>query len=274
MACAGNNVVTSMVKLIYHLCPCQCTGPYRSTVRSTPLSGATSSRGAGSKAGARLPSEAELGAAVRRLADHRRPGDARPPGRPAWSNAAPAPAPSSRPPRCGQGAVVRPADSRPRRHRDLRADLPGHDGVAARAPARAGLGQRRAAPARKRIAPGSCAGSTSSAASPGCSSRRSSRRRTRTMSTCGSSTRSTRHASRSCCSTGRRCPTRRRGHHDLVGIDNRRAGYVITEHVLRLGSRRVALRRHAAGGRHGRRARGRIPRSAACSQGGTRSTAR
>ncbi len=30
-----------------------------------------------------------------------------------------------------------------------------------------------------------------------------------------------------------------RGHHDLVGIDNRRAGYVITEHVLRLGSHRV-----------------------------------
>ena len=32
-----------------------------------------------------------------------------------------------------------------------------------------------------------------------------------------------------------------RGHHDLVGIDNRRAGYVITDHLLRLGSRRVAF---------------------------------
>jgi len=32
-----------------------------------------------------------------------------------------------------------------------------------------------------------------------------------------------------------------RGHHDLVGIDNRRAGYVITDHVLRLGARRVAF---------------------------------
>jgi GntR family transcriptional regulator of arabinose operon len=32
-----------------------------------------------------------------------------------------------------------------------------------------------------------------------------------------------------------------RGHHDLVGIDNRRAGYVITEHLLRLGSRRIAF---------------------------------
>ena len=32
-----------------------------------------------------------------------------------------------------------------------------------------------------------------------------------------------------------------RGHHDLVGIDNRRAGYIITEHVLRLGSQRIAF---------------------------------
>jgi GntR family transcriptional regulator of arabinose operon len=32
-----------------------------------------------------------------------------------------------------------------------------------------------------------------------------------------------------------------RGHHDLVGIDNRRAGYVITEHLLRLGSRRIGF---------------------------------
>jgi DNA-binding LacI/PurR family transcriptional regulator len=36
-------------------------------------------------------------------------------------------------------------------------------------------------------------------------------------------------------------PYPRRGHHDLVGIDNRRAGFMITEHVLRLGSRRVAF---------------------------------
>jgi len=32
-----------------------------------------------------------------------------------------------------------------------------------------------------------------------------------------------------------------RGHHDLVGIDNRRAGFVVTEHLLRLGARRVAF---------------------------------
>ena len=36
-------------------------------------------------------------------------------------------------------------------------------------------------------------------------------------------------------------PYPRRGHHDLVGIDNRRAGFIITEHVLRLGSRRIAF---------------------------------
>ena len=32
-----------------------------------------------------------------------------------------------------------------------------------------------------------------------------------------------------------------RGHHDIVGIDNRRAGYVVTEHLLRLGARRIAF---------------------------------
>jgi DNA-binding LacI/PurR family transcriptional regulator len=36
-------------------------------------------------------------------------------------------------------------------------------------------------------------------------------------------------------------PYPERGHHDLVGIDNRRAGYLVTEHLLRLGSRRVAF---------------------------------
>jgi GntR family transcriptional regulator, arabinose operon transcriptional repressor len=36
-------------------------------------------------------------------------------------------------------------------------------------------------------------------------------------------------------------PYPQRGHHDLVGIDNRRAGYVITEHLSRLGSRRIAF---------------------------------
>jgi GntR family transcriptional regulator, arabinose operon transcriptional repressor len=32
-----------------------------------------------------------------------------------------------------------------------------------------------------------------------------------------------------------------RGHHDIVGIDNRRAGYVVTEHLLRLGARRITF---------------------------------
>ena len=36
-------------------------------------------------------------------------------------------------------------------------------------------------------------------------------------------------------------PYPRRGHHDLIGIDNRRAGYVITEHLLKLGCRRIAF---------------------------------
>jgi GntR family transcriptional regulator, arabinose operon transcriptional repressor len=36
-------------------------------------------------------------------------------------------------------------------------------------------------------------------------------------------------------------PYPRRGHHDLVGIDNRRAGYLVTEHLLRQGARRIAF---------------------------------
>jgi GntR family transcriptional regulator of arabinose operon len=36
-------------------------------------------------------------------------------------------------------------------------------------------------------------------------------------------------------------PYPRRGHYDLVGIDNRRAGYVITDHLLRGGCRRLAF---------------------------------
>jgi DNA-binding LacI/PurR family transcriptional regulator len=36
-------------------------------------------------------------------------------------------------------------------------------------------------------------------------------------------------------------PYPRRGHHDLVGIDNRRAGYVITEHLLAPGARRLVF---------------------------------
>jgi DNA-binding LacI/PurR family transcriptional regulator len=36
-------------------------------------------------------------------------------------------------------------------------------------------------------------------------------------------------------------PYPRRGRHDLVGLDNRRAGYVVTDHLLSLGSTRVAF---------------------------------
>jgi GntR family transcriptional regulator, arabinose operon transcriptional repressor len=43
-------------------------------------------------------------------------------------------------------------------------------------------------------------------------------------------------------------PYPQRGHHDLVGIDNRRAGFLITDHLLRLGCRRLAFvgLRHSA----------------------------
>jgi DNA-binding LacI/PurR family transcriptional regulator len=36
-------------------------------------------------------------------------------------------------------------------------------------------------------------------------------------------------------------PYPERGHHDLVGIDNRRAGFVVTEHLARQGCRRIAF---------------------------------
>src|SRR5262249_52441452 len=36
-------------------------------------------------------------------------------------------------------------------------------------------------------------------------------------------------------------PYPERGHHDLVGIDNRRAGYLVTAHLLRLGARRIGF---------------------------------
>ncbi|HUR36159.1 MAG TPA: GntR family transcriptional regulator [Vicinamibacterales bacterium] len=36
-------------------------------------------------------------------------------------------------------------------------------------------------------------------------------------------------------------PYPQRGHHDLVGIDNRRAGFVVTEHLVQLGARRIAF---------------------------------
>jgi DNA-binding LacI/PurR family transcriptional regulator len=36
-------------------------------------------------------------------------------------------------------------------------------------------------------------------------------------------------------------PYPERGHHDLVGLDNRRAGYVVAEHLLAAGARRVSF---------------------------------
>ena len=57
-------------------------------------------------------------------------------------------------------------------------------------------------------------------------------------------------------------PYPQRGHHDLVGIDNRRAGYLVTEHLLRLGARRIAFVGVRQRRGHRRRARGRLPRGA------------
>jgi hypothetical protein len=55
----------------------------------------------------------------------------------------------------------------------------------------------------------------------------------------GLSLRLTRHASPwcSCCYL----PYPHRSRYDLVGIDNRRVGYLITEHLLQVGSRRIAF---------------------------------
>jgi DNA-binding LacI/PurR family transcriptional regulator len=36
-------------------------------------------------------------------------------------------------------------------------------------------------------------------------------------------------------------PYPKRGHHDLVGIDNRRAGFIVTDHLIKVGSQRVAF---------------------------------
>ena len=129
--------------------------------------------------GDRLPSEAELGAdssACRASPSGGRCAICRPP---AWSSGARARAPSCKAARHAARTLVRAADSRSRRDRDLRADLPGDDGVAAGAQARAALGQPAdGAAASRRSGRGSCAASTSSGASRVCSSRRSSRRRT------------------------------------------------------------------------------------------------
>ena len=57
-------------------------------------------------------------------------------------------------------------------------------------------------------------------------------------------------------------PYPQRGHHDLVGIDNRRAGFLVTEHLLRQGVAPDRVRRRPPRGGHRRRARSRLPRSA------------
>jgi DNA-binding LacI/PurR family transcriptional regulator len=58
----------------------------------------------------------------------------------------------------GTGAGPSTADPRSRRHGGLRADLPGHDGLATRGRARGLVGQRHERRLRRRSARGSCAG--------------------------------------------------------------------------------------------------------------------
>ena len=181
--------------------------------------------------------------AVRRVAHHGGPRRARPAGRRAWSSGAPARAPTSGPPQAPAGAVLRPADPRPRRDGDLRADLPGHDGVAAGARSTrwsgaASSGRRREggprlatvppvhrAPRLRRLLRAARADAGQRRRQPAHRARRS-----------------TRPAFPVVLLDRTVVPYPRRGHHDLVGIDNRRAGYVITEHLLRLGARRARLR--------------------------------
>ena len=138
--------------------------------------------------------------------------------------------------------LLRPPDPGPWRDRDLRADLPGHDGVAAGAAATRCCGAR--------------AGVTDSPAEA------------RTWDLCRQ------YIDRQVSGvffaplemSDERDAVNRRigraldearipvvlldrtllpypdpGHHDLVGIDNRRAGYVITDHLLRQGCRRLAF---------------------------------
>ena len=54
-------------------------------------------------------------------------------------------------------------------------------------------------------------------------------------------------------------PYPKRGPYDLVGIDNRRVGFAITEHLLNAGARRVAFLGTTQWGLDHRRAAGRVP---------------
>ena len=142
----------------------------------------------------------------------------------------------------GGGPLLRALDPRPRRDGDLRADLPGNDGLASRARARARLGQpARATPGRRKSGPGSCAGNTSTARVSGVffapleltpAKDEVNLRIARALD----------EAHIPVVLLDRTVvPYPQRGHHDLVGIDNRRAGYLVTEHLLRLGARRIAF---------------------------------
>ena len=210
----------------------------RSTSRSTRRSGARSSP-AGWRGGDRLPSEAELVRTVRRVADHRRAAPCATCRRPGWSSAGPGRAPSCaarEPARALSFGLLIPDLGETEIFEPI---CQGMMASPLARGARARLGQPRTATAtRRRSAPGSCAGSTSTARVSGVffapleliagQGRRQSR---------GSRGRSTTRGIPVVLLDRTVVPYPDRGHHDLVGIDNRRAGYVITEHLLRAGLR-------------------------------------
>ena len=199
--------------------------------------------------GARLPSEAELGQkfGASRITVGRRCGTCRSPGlveRRAGSGTFVQG--TSRPP---TRPLVRPADPGPRRDRDLRADLPGHDGA-------------RRSRGSMRCVWGSPNGERSSKEDRAWQlCRQYIDRRvsgvffaplelTPASGRCQPADREALDAARIPVVLLDRpaLPYPRRGHHDLVGIDNRRAGYSITEHLCALGQPpgRVRRRPHAA----------------------------
>ncbi len=136
-------------------------------------------------------------------------------------------------------ALVRTADPRPGRDRDLRADLSGHDGLAACSGACTHLGQpgrelkeERAWQLCRQYIDRGVSGVFFAPLELSSDKDDVNERIARALD----------EASIPIVLLDRTVvPYPGRGHHDLVGIDNRRAGYVITEHLLRLGARKIAF---------------------------------
>ena len=229
-------------KLLYHLVV-MAAGRTRPEVPAG-LSRAAARHSVGPPEAGRPPAErGGARTAVRRVPHHRRTRGARPagggagraPGRLRHLRQA-APASAGR-------AVVRPAHSRSRRDRDLRANLPGHDGVAA------GAASTRCSGAACNGASG-VEGRTRLAAVPAIHrpprvgrvlrAARADRRKGRRQRADRAGARR-RAAFPSSCSIAPCVPYPQRGHHDLVGIDNRRAGY--RHHRAPAAARRAAASR-------------------------------